>query len=128
MNRELKQLAVNFIAMPLAIAVFKHEQQYFDGFHDPDFYLDFTDEAIRLIGIDLAATKRQLYSQYHLDIKRIGKITYKWQHKNKTGVWEYTPYQLREMTAKICTRYLYKAVGFEQKRATYVNFMPPDVE
>lgn len=128
MNKELKHLAVNFIAMPLAIAVFKHDQQYFDGFHDSDFYLSFTDEAIKLIEIDLAATKKQLYSQYLLDIKRIGKTTYKWQHKNKSGVWEYTPEQLRKMTAKVCTKYLHKAVGFEQKRVTYVNFVPPYAE
>ncbi|WP_289891919.1 hypothetical protein, partial [Virgibacillus pantothenticus] len=34
------------------------------------------------------------------------------------------PDQLREMTTKVCTRYFHMAVGFEQKRATYVNFVP----
>ncbi len=42
-------------------------------------------------------------------------------------MWEYAPDQLREMTAKVCTWYLRKAVGFEQKRASYIPFVPPDV-
>ncbi|API90984.1 hypothetical protein J32TS6_28990 [Virgibacillus pantothenticus] len=127
MDQALKQLAADFIAMPLAKAAFRHDQQYFDGLHDPDFYLDFTDEAIRLIQMDLSATKEQLYTKYHLDIKRIGKTTYKWKHKNKSGVWSYTPEQLKDMTVRVCKRYLFKAVGFEQKRASYMKFVPPDV-
>lgn len=45
MNPELKQLAVDFIAMPFAKAAFKHETRNTLA----NFYLDYTDEAIRLI-------------------------------------------------------------------------------
>ncbi|MBU5267105.1 hypothetical protein [Virgibacillus proomii] len=116
MNNELRKLAVDFITIPLAIAVFKHDQKHFDGLQETNIYLDLTDEAIRLLEKDLVAAKQQMYSKYHIDIKRIGKTEYRWKYQDKSGVWSYTPEQLKEMTEKVYMKYLSKARNFEIKR------------
>lgn len=116
MNNELRKLATNFIVIPLVIAVFRNDQNYFSHLQEPNIYLDLTDEAIRLLKKDLIATKQQMYSKYRLDIKRIGKTEYNWKYQDKSGVWSYTPEQLKEMTGKVFKKYLVKARNFELKR------------
>lgn len=106
MNEELKKLAQDFIILPFVLKVFQQDKKRFNVFNTPNVYISMLEAVIEKIQKDIIATKQQLYTKYHLDIKRVGKTEYRWNSKGESGVFQYTSEELREMTKEKMEKYL----------------------
>ncbi|GGJ62123.1 hypothetical protein [Virgibacillus salexigens] len=114
MNGELKQLAQDFIILPFAVKVFEQDKILFKKSKQSIVYQSMIDAVIERIQEDMLATKQKLYTKYHLDIKRIGNTTYRWNSRGDNGVIEYSSEDLKEMTSRTMKRYM-KGIDFEVK-------------
>ncbi|GGJ48406.1 hypothetical protein [Virgibacillus salexigens] len=114
MNEELKRLAQDFIILPFAAKIFEQDRKRFAKFKQGIVYQSMIDAVIERIQKDMSATKQKLYTKYHLDIKRIGNTTYRWNSRGNSGVIEYSSDDLKEMTSQTMKRYM-KGTDFEIK-------------
>ncbi|WP_200415929.1 hypothetical protein [Virgibacillus salexigens] len=114
MNEELKRLAQDFIILPFAAKIFEQDRKRFTKFKQGIVYQSMIDAVIERIQKDMSATKQKLYTKYHLDIKRIGNTTYRWNSRGNSGVIEYSSDDLKEMTSQTMKRYM-KGTDFEVK-------------
>ncbi|WP_029265663.1 hypothetical protein [Virgibacillus alimentarius] len=106
-----KNLIDKFIAMPLAVTVFKQDQNQFKSFKMRNLYLDKLDAVIDRMEKDFYSLKQTLISKYHLDVKVIDQCTYNVNGK----VIEYTPEEMKLMTSEVMHEYLFKVKEFERK-------------
>ncbi|WP_200411366.1 hypothetical protein [Virgibacillus salexigens] len=114
MNEELKRLAQDFIILPFAAKIFEQDRKRFAKFKQGIVYQSMIDAVIERIQKDMSATKQKLYTKYHLDIKRIGNTTYRWNSRGNSGVIEYSSEDLKEMTNQAMKRYM-NGTDFEVK-------------
>ena len=106
MNDEIKKIIHNFILLPLAIKVLKHDRQHFLDFKMRNVYLGKLDSSIMQLQKDIIVTKKLMYTKYHVDVKQVGNVSYKWECQNDSGVITYTPDQLKAMTTDVVKQYL----------------------
>ncbi|GAB3051650.1 hypothetical protein [Virgibacillus ainsalahensis] len=108
-----KTIIKKYIAIPMAIKVFRQDQEKFKSYKIGNVYLDKLDAVINQLQHDLNNIKKQMYTVHHINIKRIDKSKYKVNNE----IIEFTPDELREMTKKIMQEYLYgdEASDFETK-------------
>lgn len=98
-----------YIAIPLAIKVFKQDQKEFQDFRIGNLYLDLLDCIIDQLKNDFLQLKKEMYSKYHLDIKYLGNQNDVEKYKvNNKDIIEYTPAELKALTRNIMEEYLYK--------------------
>lgn len=79
-----------------------------------NIYISMIDANIERLRQAQIETKKKMYTKYHVDVKRVGKTSYKWLSRGQSGIIEYTPDELREMTKNIMGRYIY-STKFEVK-------------
>ncbi|MGM0940374.1 MAG: hypothetical protein ACQEWU_05300 [Bacillota bacterium] len=107
MNTELKQLIQDFITLPMAIKVYEQDKKLVEDFYMANIYISMIDANIERLRQAQIETKKKMYTNYHVDVKRVGKTSYKWLSRGESGIIEYTPDELREMTKNIMGRYIY---------------------
>lgn len=105
-----KKLIDRYITLPMAINVFKQDQNYFSKFKMGNIYLDWLDAAIEKASQDFYELKSDMISKYHMNVKRIGQTTY----SVNGDVVEYSAEELKEMTSELMGGYL--DVEFEEKQ------------
>ncbi|WP_404456990.1 hypothetical protein LG329_19495 (plasmid) [Virgibacillus necropolis] len=117
MNDEREKILHNYISLPLAIKVLKHDRKQFLDFKMSNVYLGKLDSSITQLQKDMNEAKKLMYTKYHVDVKQIGSVSYKWESQYDSGTMVYTPDQLKAMTADIVRQYLYgdKAKDFRAK-------------
>lgn len=93
MNDELIE---RYIAMPLAISVFKNDREEFKEFKTSNVYLDMVDSAIEQLEKEFYALRQDLNKQ-QINIKKIGSLEYSVNGEVVT----YTSDQLKEMTRRV---------------------------
>lgn len=105
-----------YIAMPMAIQVFKQDIERFKEFKLGNLYQDMLESIIERMQQDFRQLKSELRSQ-HIDVRKldIGK------YKVNNEVFEFTPEELKEMTSKLMSDYLYgeNTEGFERMDRTW---------
>jgi len=119
---QVQQIINRYIALPLAIKIFKKDQAEFQKFKIGNLYLDLLDNLIEQINNDYLELKREMYSKYHLDVKYLGKENNKERYKiNNEETVEYTPAELKELVRSIMEEYLYneRTRTFERKERIY---------
>lgn len=115
----MEELIKRYIAMPMAVAVFKQDKEKFSEFRLGNLYEDMLDAIIERMQQDYFHLKKELITKHHIDIKKIEKGKYE---INKEIV-EFTPEELKEMTREVMSDYLYgdHARGFERKNRVWGN-------
>lgn len=108
MDQQIKE----YIALPLAINVFKHDRPLFKGWSMSNLYLSKIDHVINQMQADFT----QMRGMYYNRIRKLDNA-YIIDGRKHT----FTGEQLKEMTADVAKRYMYgdKATDFELK-----NFIP----
>ena len=108
-----KSIIDKYIAMPMAITVFKQDRKSFESFKIGNLYQDKLDATMKKLREDFYLMKKELISQHHLDIKCIDQCKYTVNGK----IIEYSPGELKLLTSGIMGDYLYgdKATNFEVK-------------
>ncbi|WBX80706.1 hypothetical protein PD280_02425 [Virgibacillus salarius] len=108
MNTELKQLIQDFIVIPMAIKVYEQDKKLIAAdFTMANLYISMIDAVIDRLRQVQIETKKKLYTKYHVDVKRVGNTSYKWLSRGESGIIEFTPQELREMTRDIMEKYMY---------------------
>ncbi len=97
-----KKLIDKYIALSLAITVFKLDQEKFKQLKAANVYLDKLDAVIDQVRKDLHRLKRNLIVKHHMDIKKVSNLEYSVNGK----VFGYTSNQLKKMTADAMEHYL----------------------
>lgn len=114
MQDDMKRTLYAFIVLPYVIKVFKRDFLSFEAdnvikFNNP--LLDKIDTAINSAQDDLSAVKRQIYNEFHMKVRNLGKqdgnIRFDWQTPNDSGDIKLTPEQLRDLTGDMMRLYLY---------------------
>jgi hypothetical protein len=113
----MEELIKNYIAIPMAVAVFKQDKEKFSEYQLGNLYEDLIDSIIVRIQQDYFIIKRELLTEHHIDIKKIEKGKYE---INKEIV-EFSPEELKGFTQQVMSDYLYgeNARGFERKDRTW---------
>ncbi|MCR1834957.1 hypothetical protein NSA56_11180 [Oceanobacillus caeni] len=109
-----KALVDKYIAMPMAITVFKQDTKSFEESKVFGVYLDKIESVLKQLKKDFYSLKRDMITKYHLDIRCIDQCKYRVNGR----IIDYTPEELKAITADIMREYLYggKATAdFEQK-------------
>lgn len=107
-----KELINEYIALPMAIKVFRQDRETFATFKLGNLYQDKLDATIEKMKEDFYAIKKELLTKHHTEIKRIDQCKYNVNGK----IVEYSPGDLKATTGEIMRDYLYggKAVIFER--------------
>jgi len=98
-----KPLIDKYIAMPMAITVFKRDTKSFEESKVYGVYLDKIDSVLKQLKEDFYSLKSEMITKYHLDIRCIDSCKY----SVNGNIIEYTPEELRMVTADIMREYLY---------------------
>src|SRR5699024_10418850 len=109
-----KGLIDRYITLPMAINVFKKDQERFKKFKMRGLYLDLLDAAIDKASQDFYELKGKLISENHLDVKKIGRL----QFSVNGDVVEYSAEELKGITSQLMSEYL--TVDFERKQRVWV--------
>ncbi|GAA0439469.1 MULTISPECIES: hypothetical protein [Virgibacillus] len=72
MNTELKQLIQDFIVIPVAIKVYEQDKKLVEDFYMANIYISMIDANIEQLNKETIETKKKMYTQYHVDVKRVG--------------------------------------------------------
>ncbi|MYL56321.1 hypothetical protein GLW20_02250 [Virgibacillus halodenitrificans] len=104
MDQQIKE----YIALPLAINVFKHDRPLFKNWSMANLYLSKIDHVVEQIQDDFT----QLRGKYYNRVRKL-ENAYIIDGRKHT----FTSDQLKEMTAEVAGRYMYgdKATDFEMK-------------
>lgn len=121
MNQE--KAIFSFIALPLALKVFRRDQEEFEVSKVANVYLDKLDAVIDQLQKDINRIKHELITVHHIDVRYLGKPngkpTYICKKKDDLDYSsiEFTSEELKNMTDKVMRDYLYgdKASDFEDK-------------
>ncbi|MYL56223.1 hypothetical protein GLW20_01730 [Virgibacillus halodenitrificans] len=108
MDQQIKE----YIALPLAINVFKHDRPLFKGWSMANLYLSKVDHVVKQMEKDFNQIKGKYYN-------RVRKLNNSYIIDGRK--FTFTADQLKEMTAEVASRYMSgdKATDFEFK-----NFIP----
>ncbi|MDC3416301.1 hypothetical protein [Aquibacillus salsiterrae] len=113
MDEEIKKTVYAYIILPFVLTIF---QRYLEIFREGKYkakgpYLDKIETIISCIQDDLNAVKKQLYSNYHLKVRNLGKrngqIRFDWQSQTDSGDLRFDPEELRALTEDMMALYLY---------------------
>lgn len=96
-----KELIDRYIALPMAINVFKQDREEFKKFKMGPVYLTLLDPAIEKATQNFYELKKDMISKHHIDIKRIGNLQYKVNDK----IVEYTSGELKKLSENIMNEY-----------------------
>ncbi|TMN20806.1 hypothetical protein FFL34_00780 [Lentibacillus cibarius] len=112
-----------YIALPIALKVFRHDYKEFAKFKTANVYLNKIDAVIEHMRNDYFGIKKQLITIYHTEIRYIGKtsdvVKYRWRKGNECGVTEYTSEQLKDMTSEVMQNYLINTQSDIKERPWY---------
>jgi hypothetical protein len=106
-------LIKRFIAMPMAIKVFKQDLESFRKFKLGNLYQDMLESIVERMQEDFYKLKDELHSRYRIDVKRLENGKYKVNDE----VIEYSSEELKGFTSSLMSEYLYgdSASGFERR-------------
>lgn len=91
-----KRLIEKYIAIPLAISVFKKDREEFKEFKTSNVYLDMVDSAVGQLKKEFYAIRQDLNKQ-QVNINKIGSLEYSMNGEVVT----YTSDQLKELTRSV---------------------------
>ncbi len=104
MNREVIN---KFIAIPLAIKVFRMDREQIKDFKTAHVYLDKLDAVLVKLQEDFNILKKDMYTLHHIDIKFLGKENGTVKYKANSEVITFTPEELKAMTSDLMRDHLY---------------------
>ncbi|WP_139136350.1 hypothetical protein [Oceanobacillus sp. E9] len=115
--------------MPLAINTLKHNEKLYDQdkFKIVPPYLDLHESLIKAIEKDFRQLKSDMYSKYHLDIRKVSNNTYTINKEER----EFSSEELREGTKNVIQSYMYgeNMIEIEHKDISLeTRYIPPDVD
>ncbi|MFZ3577863.1 hypothetical protein [Virgibacillus sp. DJP39] len=122
----MEKLIKDFIVLPLAIKVFRGDQEAFKVSKVNNVYFDKLDAVITQLQRDLIHVKHQLITVYHIDVKYLGNekdvFKYTCKKNNEPRIVVFTSAELKEMTGETMKRYLYgdRASNFEHKERGWI--------
>lgn len=101
-----------YIAMPMAIKVFKQDKERFNEFKLGNLYEDMLDSIIERMQQDFFNLKDEMNSK-HINLRKIDSLKYRVNGE----VMEFSSEELKEMTGELMSEYLHgdKAGKFELK-------------
>ena len=116
-----KEVVNKYIALSLAIKVFRKDKEIFADFKFGNLYQDELDAVIDLLQNDFNELKREMYTVHHLDVKYLGKHDNEVRYAVNNEVITYSPEDLRKMTEQVMEEYLFgeKATEFERTSRTW---------
>lgn len=109
----MEDLIRKYIAIPMALTVFKQDKEEFSKYQLGNIYEDMIDSIVEQMHQDYFKIKTELLTKHHIDIKRIEKGKYE---INKEIV-EFSSEELKGFTQRVMSDYLHgeNARGFERK-------------
>ncbi|OEH54001.1 hypothetical protein AQ616_09440 [Oceanobacillus sp. E9] len=125
----MNDLVLKYICMPLAINTLKHNEKLYDQdkFKIVPPYLDLHESLIKAIEKDFRQLKSDMYSKYHLDIRKVSNNTYTINKEER----EFSSEELREGTKNVIQSYMYgeNMIEIEHKDISLeTRYIPPDVD
>lgn len=122
-------IILKYICMPLAINTLKHNEKLYDQdkFKIVPPYLDLHESLIKAIEKDFRQLKSDMYSKYHLDIRKVSNNTYTINKEER----EFSSEELREGTKKVIQSYMYgeNMIDIEHKEIPLEpRYTPPNVD
>ncbi|MEN2765693.1 hypothetical protein [Ornithinibacillus xuwenensis] len=108
-----QEMLSKYIAMPMAIKVFKQDLENFKKVKLGNLYQDMLESIIERMQEDFYKLKDELHSRYRIDVKRLKNGKYTMNNE----LLEYSTEELKAFTSQLMSDYLYgdKARGFERK-------------
>lgn len=107
-----KQQIGKYVALDLALKVFRLDYNKFKDFKAAHVYLDKLDAVIDQLTNDLYTLKINLITKHHVDIRQVDKLRY-----NVNGeVYTYTSDELKEMTEDMMEHYLMTVASVRTER------------
>lgn len=103
---KVKDLVLRFIAMPMAVQVFKQDKEQFRKSKAQAVYLDLIDSVLEKLQEDFNQLKSDMYTKYHLDVKSLGKSEGKVKYSVNKQVIEFTSDELKNKTEELMREYL----------------------
>lgn len=112
-----KEVVNKYIALSLAIKVFRKDKEIFADFKFGNLYQDELDAVIDLLLNDFNELRKEMYTVHHLDVKYLGKHNDEVRYAVNNEVISFAPEDLRKMTEDVMGDYLYgsKSTAFERK-------------
>ncbi|WP_163527867.1 hypothetical protein [Halobacillus ihumii] len=110
MNREVIN---KFIAIPLAIKVFRMDREQVKDFKTAHVYLDKLDAVLVKLQEDFNTLKKDMYTVHHMDIRYLGKENDIVKYRANNEVITFNAEELKMMTSDIMREYLYGAKAGE---------------
>lgn len=112
-----KEVVNKYIALSLAIKVFRKDKEIFADFKFGNLYQDELDAVIDLLLNDFNELRKELYTVHHIDVKYLGTERNEVRYSVNKEVITYSPEDLRKMTEDVMENYLIgsKATDFERK-------------
>lgn len=106
-----------YIALSLAIKVFRQDKYKFADFKFGNLYQDKIDSCLDQLQKDFNELRRTMYTVHHLDVKYLGKQGNEVRYAVNKEVITYSPEDLRKMTELVMEEYLVgsKAIDIERK-------------
>lgn len=114
----MDDLILRYVNMPMTIRIFKEDKEKFKVSTMSMLYDDIFDSMIEALQHDYNELRKEMYTVHHLDIKRVGLLTYT---VNKQVV-EYTAEQLKRKTEELMNEYM---TTTEIKRGKYKLVLEP---
>lgn len=112
-----KEIINRYITLPMAVKNIRVDREFFIKSKVGNVYQDMLDSCVERMEKEFYKIKQEMFSQYHLDIRYLGKENDVVRYKVNNEFIEYTSGELKEMTRQIMEQYLYgdKAEPFEVK-------------
>ena len=108
----------------MALKVFEQDKKEFQKFKIGNLYLELLDNLIEQLKSDFLKLKKEMYCNYHLDVKYLGNYNNKERYKiNSTETISFTSSELKELTSSIMEECIYKdkTRTFERKERVNPN-------
>lgn len=113
----IEKLIQDFIVLPLALKIFRRDQEAFKFSKVSNVYLDKFEAMIEQLQQDINHTKKELITKHHTDVRYLDNKNEIVKYKYKDKIIEFTASELKDLTGEVMRSYLYgdKATAFEEK-------------
>ena len=108
----MRNLVLKYITLPMAIKIFNDDIQSFKVSKIAPVYFELIDSVLNQLQNDFNQLRTDMYTIYHLDVKRIDKLKYT---VNKEVI-EFSSEELRSATQKIMEEYIATVEVEKQQR------------
>ena len=102
----MQDLILKYIAMPMAIKIFKDDRESFKVSKVAPIYFDLIESILKQLEKDFKQLKADMFTKYHLDIRYLGKDDGTVKYGVNKDVIEFSPEELRNGTQKIMEEYI----------------------